>query len=80
MAFYNNPNITDMGVVVLADGLLKALQTSLISLELCDVGMGDEGNLRQLGLRGVGSDNDICQDAVMGILEAAGRAGEIRVR
>lgn len=43
LAFNNNPDITDVGVVVLVDGLLKALQTSLLSLELCDVGMGDEG-------------------------------------
>jgi hypothetical protein len=157
LAFHNNPDITDVGVVVLANGLLKALQTSLLSLELCDVGIGDEGiaaltsvvsrrridelrdlnisnnasltdhgilglaraidthglpelrefemgnlkeyrvtipglkaiaravitkcpNLRELRVRGVGSDNDIRHDAVMGILEAAGQTGEIRAR
>jgi len=32
---HNNPDITDVGVVVLADGLLKALQTSLSTLGLC---------------------------------------------
>lgn len=37
LAFHNTPDITDVGVVVLTDDLLKALQTSL-STRFCTRG------------------------------------------
>jgi hypothetical protein len=43
LSLHGNPNITDVGVVSLAEALLKATQTSLRVLTLSDVGMGDEG-------------------------------------
>jgi Ran GTPase-activating protein (RanGAP) involved in mRNA processing and transport len=38
-----NPNLTDVGVVALAEALSKTTQTFLTNLNLSDVGMGDEG-------------------------------------
>lgn len=54
-----NPEITDVGIVALAEGLLKAKETFLEDLDLSDVGMGDgsiaamanlvsQGRLKQL--------------------------------
>lgn len=40
---YGNHDLTDVGVMALADALLKATQTFLTHLNLSDVGMGDEG-------------------------------------
>lgn len=39
---YASPGITEVGIVALAEGLLKAPESSLTSLHLKDVGMGDE--------------------------------------
>lgn len=41
--FHGNPDITDVGVVALAEALSKTTQTFLTDFQLHDVGMGDEG-------------------------------------
>jgi hypothetical protein len=43
MILSGNDNITDAGVVALADALLQTTQTLLTDIDLSDVGMGDEG-------------------------------------
>lgn len=43
LSLHGNADITDAGVVALADALLKSTKTSLRSLILSIVGMGDEG-------------------------------------
>lgn len=38
-----NPNISDVGILALSEGLLKSTQTCLETLFLNHVGLGDEG-------------------------------------
>ena len=81
-----NPNITDVGIVALAEALLKSTPTRLGSLVLDGVGMGDEGiaaltslvdqgRLEKLREFDISDNEDLTEHGIITLARAIGACG-----
>jgi hypothetical protein len=81
-----NPNITDVGIVALAEALLKSAPTRLGSLVLDGVGMGDEGiaaltslvdqgRLEKLKKFVISDNEDLTEHSIITLARAIGACG-----
>jgi HEAT repeat protein len=88
---YKNPNLTDVGVVALAEALSKTTQTFLTNLNLSDVGMGDEGigalaclisqgRMEQLEELSLSSNSGVTRQGIIALAEAIDARGLPKLR